>query len=420
MCKRIVFLFLVVFLMAFTFAETGARQKTIKIGVSAVYSGATAGTGESVSDGMLDYLNWIRRRGGIEYKDPGSGKKDRIAINVIWEDNAYDVGKSMTVYKRFRARKVNVIFGFGSTPGEACAATASRDKLPYLSTYATASPAGYKPKPQYYFAFMPTIGEVETPPIKWFVKEKWQETRTPRIGILCMNVPSWRILGKPGHMDSYIKSVGGELVGIEFIPLLSTDLSVPITRLVVDKKADCLFLIGILGQTVVLAKDLYRLGIDTKKTVVMCAVPCWDESLFKSIPKEIEGLYGQTTVVSRDEDVPGMRKVKEVAKWAGRKPEEIIFNYTNGFLGALVLEAVIQKALEKNGYQTVVKSGKAIRDELHNFKGLDIGGLAPSVGVTYPDYPYFTKYTRMVEAKGGKFRVAGDWVAVDRIRGLID
>jgi hypothetical protein len=417
MGRKIIFLFLLISLVVFNFADAGANQKTITIGFSALYSGAvSAGTGKSPSDGGLDYLNWIASQGGIEYKDPKSGKKETVAIKIIWEDNAYDVSKSITVYKRFRARKVNVIFGVGSTPGEACAATASRDKLPYLGAYATASPAGYKPKPQYYFAFVPNMGEAQTPPIKWFIKEKWKGSGKPRIGILCMDIPSWRVIGKPGQMDSYIESVGGELAGIEFIPILSTDLSVPITRLVNEKKADCLHLFGILAQTVVLAKDLRRLGIDTKKTVVMFSTPSWDESLFKSIPEEIEGLYGQTMVVSRDEDVPGMRKVKEVAKWAGRKPEEIVFNYTNGFLAAQVLEAAVKNALEKNGYQNVVKSGEAIRDELINLKNFDAGGLAPSVGVKYPDYPYYQNYSLMVEAKDGKFRTVGDWCAIDRIK----
>jgi hypothetical protein len=122
-------------------------------------------------------------------------------------------------------------------------------------------------------------------------------------------------------MDSYVKSVGGELAGIEFIPVLVTDMSVQLTRLIVEKKADCIFLIGVLTQTVVMAKDLQRMGIDTQKTTVMCAQPAWDESMLKSIPKEMEGMYGQSQVISSEENVPGMRKLKEVAKWARRTPE---------------------------------------------------------------------------------------------------
>jgi ABC-type branched-subunit amino acid transport system substrate-binding protein len=421
MIKKIAcsFLLLVVF-VAFSFDDASARKKSIIVGVSATYTGGFASVGKYVSDGEIDYLNWIANHGGIEYIDPASGKKEKVALEVMWEVNQYDVSKAITAYKRLRAKGANVITGFGSTPGEASAANASREKLPYLSWYSYASPAGYKPKPQYYWSLLPSIAESITPMIKWFVKEKWQGPGVPRVGIMSADLPSWRVLGKPGMMDQYVKSIGGKFAGIEFIPLLATDLSIPITRLVKDEKVDCLILIGTLSQTVVMAKDLQRLGIDKKKTVVICNASAWDESLFKSIPEAVTGLYGEVFTVSRDEDVPGMKKVKEVAKWAGRKPEHVVINYTNGFIGSIVLEAAIKRALEKKGYENVVKSGDAIRDELHNFKAVDVGGLAPAIEVRYPDMPYFVNYSRVVEAKDGKFKIAGKWTVIDRIKGALD
>ena len=76
--------------------------------------------------------------------------------------------------------------------------------------------------------------------------------------------------------------------------------------------------------------------------------------------------------------------------------------------------------MEKNGYQKVVKSGEAIRDELGSFKELDAGLITKTLGITYPDYPYYQNYYRMVEAKGGKFKAVGDWIASDRIKGSLD
>ena len=414
----VVSILLVLPLMIFQPAEAG--QKILTVGVSATYTGGMASIGKHVSDGEIDYLNWLANKGGIRYKDPVSGKNEQVALNVIWEDNQYNVTRAVTAYKKFRARKANVIFGFGSTPGEACAASASRNKLPYLSWYSYASPAGYKPKPQYYWTLLPTICESVTPMIKWFVNDKWQGKNKPRVGLMAANLPSWRVLGKQGLMDGYIKSIGGELAGIEFIPMLTTDLSVPITRLVIDNKADCIVLAGTLSQTVLLAKELVRLKLDPKTTTVICNLSSWDESLFKSIPEEVEGLYGEIHVVPNDEDVPGMKKVKEVARWAGRDPEDVVINYTNGHLGALVLEEAIKRALEKNGYEKVVNSGEAIRNELHHFKAFDVGGLAPNVGVVHPDEPYFVNAARIVQAKGGKFSLAGDWTSMDRIKGALE
>jgi hypothetical protein len=180
MGKKIAFFLLVASIWALTLTEANA-QRTLSIGCSLTYIGGGT-SGRSVSDGVLDYLNWMASHGGIEYKDPVSGKNEKVALKITWEDNAWDITKAITVYKRLKARGVNMIFGIGSGPGEACAATASRDKLPYLCAYGTASPAGYKPKPQYYFCFQPTIGEVETPPIKWFIKQKWEVIGPQELG----------------------------------------------------------------------------------------------------------------------------------------------------------------------------------------------------------------------------------------------
>jgi len=148
-----------------------------------------------------------------------------VNFKVLIEDNQYNASKSVEIYNKFKAQGVNVIIGFGSTPGEACSANASKDQLPYFSWYSYASPSGYKPKPQYYWSLLPTIAESVTPMIKWFVTKKKQETGTPKLGIIAANVPSWQILRKPGLMDGYVESVGGKLVGIEMIPLAATDYS---------------------------------------------------------------------------------------------------------------------------------------------------------------------------------------------------
>lgn len=395
-----------------------APEKSLTLGVSATYTGGLGAIGGNVCNGKLDYLRWMATsQGGIEYKDPTSGQTETVAINVIWEDNQYDVAKATSAYKRMRAAGANVILGFGSTPGEACAAHASRDKLPYLSWYAYASPAGYAPKPQYYWTCLPMIAESLTPMAKWFTKEKWQGAEPPKIGFIIADLPSWRPIAKPGLMDSYIESIGGELVGLEFIPMLTTDVSVPLTRLVVEGKADCIILSGTLDQGVVLAKDSLRLGIDLSEVTLIYNPSSWDESMLKFA--EIDGVYGLIMSALPGEDVPGMKLVNQVAEWAGRSPEELLVNYIAGLLGSLVLETAVKRALENEGYDSVASSGEAIRNELATFQPIDTGGLCPDVEVKYPDIePFFLTYSRLTQAKGGKLNVVSDWIDLDLIEGF--
>jgi branched-chain amino acid transport system substrate-binding protein len=394
-----------------------AGKKQIIVGLSATYTGGMAAIGKHVSDGMVDLLRYIGAHGGIEYKDPQSGKKEKADLKVLWEDNQYNVAKAVSAYKSFKARGAHMILGFGSTPGEACAASASRDKVPYLTWYGYASPAGYAPKPQYYWAVLPSVGESATAMIKWFVKEKWKGDRKPRIGLMATNIPSWRVLAKKGLMDKYIESAGAELAGIEFTPVIVTDLSIPINRLVKDNKADCILHMGILSDTVVLAKDIKRLAIDTKKVTIINNLSAWDESLFKSIPQEVEGLYGELFTATKG--CAGLKRAKTVAKWAGRKESEITANYLNGFMGSWVVEVALKRALEKSGYEAVTKDGLAIKKTLETLKCHDYGGLAPELEVKFLEKPFFYNYDRVVEARGGKFVEAGKWTVIEPIKGAL-
>ena len=406
-------------LMMLTASAFGA-EKVLTIGISGTYTGGFADVGKNVCDGMTDYLSYLTEHGGIAYKDPATGKEERTALRIFIEDNQYNVAKAVIAYNKLKIRGVNAIIGFGSTPGEACAAFASQDRLPYLAWYSYASPAGYRPKPQYYWSFLPTIAESATPMIKWFAKQKWQGEGKSKIGILAAEVPSWKVLGKPGMMDSYMQSLGAEFAGVEFVPLGATDLSAGIDRLLFQKKADCLIFIGTTAQTVILAKNLRRMEVDTEKITVICSLSAWDESLFKSVPNEIEGLYGEVHAVSPHANIPGMVRVKAIAKAAGHNPEAIVMNYINGFTGAFALETAIRRALEKHGYEKVAESGEAIQEELNSFAPADPWGLAPVMETKHTDLPYFVNNARIVRAKNSRFENAGEWVLIDRISGSVD
>ncbi len=398
----------------------GAGEKILKIGISATYSGGFAAVGQHISDGQIDYLHWLSKNGGIAYTDPATGKPETVNLQLIVEDNQYNAAKAVLAYQQFREQGVNVILGFGSTPGEACSAKASQDHLPYLAWYSYASPAGYKPRPRYYWSFLPTVAESATPMIKWFITRKWQDERPARIGIMVADLPSWQMIKKPGLMAGYISSLGGELAGIEAFPLATPDLTPIAARLIFEKKVDCLVLIGALPHTVLLAKNLKQMGADLEKTTVVCNLSAWDESLFKSAPHLIEGMYGEVHMVSVDQKVPGMEKVREVAAWAGRDTKALVMNYTNGFLGAIVLETAIRRALEKHGYEKTAASGEPIRDELDSFRVTDAMQLCPALEVRYPDEPYFLNHARIVRAKAGKFEDSSDWLMIDRITGALE
>jgi hypothetical protein len=326
------------FLLCFIFMSgIQAAEKAIPVGLSLVYSGSGAATGSSVSNGLLDHLMWINNQEGIEYRDPKTGKMERIKMKIIWEDNAYTPSKAVSIYKRFKAAGVKVILIFGSPTGEAISASLSRDRIPGIAMYAYASPAGYRPKPLYYASSAGTTVESFATMVKWFMST-WKGSSPPRIGLISADIPSWRILGDPEGAKAQVERLGGKWVGMEWVPLISTDSSVQISRFL-QKGIDTICSYGGVPNTIILAKDLTRLNVDVKKIKVVCNSSSWNESLLQAIPREGEGLYGEISGASVTEDVPGVRLAKEVAKWRGRKPGEVNNTYLPGFTWGYILKA---------------------------------------------------------------------------------
>jgi len=410
MKKSLIIFILGVFIISFSllYGLTDAKEKdkTITVGLSLIYTGPLGATSTSVSNGILDHLMWINNQGGIKYKDPSTGRLEHIKMRIIWEDNAYNISKSLSIYKRFKAEDSKVILIQGSSPGEAISASLSRDKIPGIVMYGYASPRGYRPEPLYYAAGYPTVIEDFCTMAKWFLSN-WKKDRPARIGVMCMDVPSWRVLSEPEGTKAQIEKMGAEWLGVEWLPMMATDTSVQITRMI-NKGVDLIGMLGALPHTIVVAKDMSRLGIDLSKVTVICNVSGWDETLLNAIPKEGEGFYGASFTPLPSEDFPGIRLAKKVAQWKDRKPEEVNLNYLPGFVFGYMLKAGLMDALEKVGYEKVTSTD--IRNALFNLKDVDCGGLMPRLTVREPSYPTYGSYVRYSRMEGGQFKVVSDWI----------
>ena len=406
-----IFFFVCLFIINLTFFATAKEKvKTITVGLSLTYTGALGGTASFLSDGFLDHLMWINKQGGIEYNDPKTGSVDRIKMRIKWEDNAYNSSKSLSIYKRLKGAGAKVICILGSTPGEAISASLSRDRIPGLCFYGGASPAGFRPEPIYYSTSSSTLVEEFCTTVKWFMST-WKENSPPKIGGLSMDVPSWRVLGDPGGVKAYVEKIGAEWIGIEWMPMMVTDTSVQITKMI-KKGVDLIVIFGGTSHTIVIAKDMCRLGIDRSKVTVACGTPAWDESLVKLIPKEADGFYVSSPYVFAFEDVPGVILAKKVRQWRVRKQEEM-GPYLRGFVFGYVLKAGLKTALEKVGYAKITPTD--IRNSLFNLKDVDVGGLLHVLNVREPDFPQYCSYTRFSRIEGAKFKIISDWIEMEQI-----
>ena len=331
-------------------------------------------------------------------------------MKIKWEDTAYNPSKSVSIYKRFKAAGAKVVFFVGSAPGEAVSATLSRDKIFGISIYGAASPRGYRPNPLYYSASSVTLVEEFCTMVDWFMST-WKGQNPPRIGGLVMNSPSWRVVGDPQGAQAYVEKIGGKWVGVEWLPMMVTDTSVQITRLI-KKEVDMIGLFGGLSHTIVAVKDMARLGVDLDKIKVICNTPAWDANLAKLIPKEGEGLLGLNPYALPSENVPGVREAKKVAQWRGRDTEEL-HTYLRGFAFGYVWKSGLKTALEKVGYEKLTPT--AIRNVFFSLKNVDVGGLMPLLTVRDPDYPQYGSHVRLATLQSGKVKIVSDWIEFAKV-----
>ena len=205
-------------------------EKSIKVGVSLVLTGPVATSGAAISWGMVDYLKYLNEQlGGIEYHTP-EGKVDHIKLDFVWEDNAYSVPKTLSIYKRQKAAGVGLMAILGSTPGEAIVVMASRDQIPVIGFAASASPVNMGAKPNYYMASMGSVADQAGVIMKWFA-ETWKQPRRPKVGVIFGDVPSLRPVAYPEGTPAYAARLGMDWVGAEFIPTATTDTTIELTRL---------------------------------------------------------------------------------------------------------------------------------------------------------------------------------------------
>jgi ABC-type branched-subunit amino acid transport system substrate-binding protein len=392
-------------------ASEEAKAKSITVGLSLDYTGPGGAYGTGVSNGLVDHLMWINNQGGIEYKDPQTGKTERVEIKMVWEDNATNPAKSVSIYKRLKAAGAKVIYIHNSGPGEALSPSLSRDRILGVC-YGYASPAGYRPEPLYYMSKYPTIVEDFATMAKWFTS-KWKESRPPRIAGMVMDTPSWRVIGEPEGAKAEVEKLGAEWAGIEFMPMMPTDLSVQISR-IIEKRADVIGFYGISNHTRVMAKDMLKLGVDPKKIQVIVNGSGWDESLLTSVPEEV-GFIGEIPTALPWEDVPGVRLAKKVALWRGRKIEVVRSDYLHGFVLGYIFKAGLKTALEKVGIDKVAPTD--IRNVFFNLKDVDVGGVSPNVTVREPDYPVLAPDTRYSKIEGGRFKIIPPiWIEYAKVK----
>ena len=371
-----------------------AEPGRVKIGFTAVLTGAIATTGVCMSEGVIDSIRHTNEQGGI----------DGISVDLLWEDVQVSVARVLTAHKRWKAAGVVAEIHIISTPAETVLPDLQKSEIPMI--FEVGFTEGLITRPiRWCFAASAGLAAEFVGFMEW-VTANWTQEHPPRIGVIYYDDRAgWDFFGGAKYADD----IGVEVVGHEVVPLLGCiDTSVEWLRLAA-KEPDFIYIFSSGSTTVTLVKDAIRLGV-RDKGITLASWTSLDASVLKAIGRDSEGWYTfRFFPASTQTDLLGMQTVLEAAKrYRGDDPEKVSGNYIGMWAIAKITVEAIRMAIERVGFENL--TGRAVRDALASMEGFDTGLLPP---ITMSDgRPFFTPGIRpyIIREFTREGECIGDWI----------
>lgn len=384
--------------------ETEEEQaQKVKIGLSLGFTGALASGTTPVSEGVLAYMKYVNDQGGIEYEDPDTGDMQQALLDIDWEDNFYAVDKTLSVYKRQKEWGMNLQVLVMSP--DVIADQASRSEVPVMSAGNLAK-GSMEPEPRYVSVLYGSYVDQILAFTEWASE---QQTSPPKIGFLALDIPAFSsAAGGGGLTEELVSQYGGELVGVERVPMTVTDMTIELTRLK-DANPDWIILQLVPSSIAVAMKDAQRIGMP--ETTKFIAITTYGEDLIPLLGDLSEGFYGMLSwSFASETDVAGVQLAHDVMNTYYGRPA----NTSNVWGVALAMIAVggIEQALESVGIADLSPSD--VNDALHSLTNFDTMGLTIPVSMT-EDYPAASEHIKIGVIEGGVIERQSNWIELPRI-----
>lgn len=381
-----------------------SAEVKVKLGMSLAFTGALASAGTPQGQGAVAYARWVNDQGGLEFRDPKTGTMRKALVDLVWEDSAMSVSKALAIYKR--QKEQGVVLQILAMGLDAVADVASRSQVPILSTAGMAE-ASIKTQPSYVTALYPSNIDQILAFVKWASQ---QQTTRPKFGFMLADTAGHRAQGGGGGITAeLIREYGGELVGVEWVPLAVTTTTIELTRLNAGNP-DWIIIYHVPSGTTVVTKDAQRLGM-TGKVKFAIAAYGFGEELIPLLGDLAEGIYGALPWSYPVETaVPGIKTANDaMQKYYGRSATTL---NVQGVLTAMVGLEGIRQALQKVGPEGLTPA--AVNDALHSLTNFNPMGLAQPITTTSA-YPVATQSVKVGVIKGGKIQPVSDWLPTPRV-----
>jgi len=372
-----------------------AQQKELVIGEQCDRTGATQLVGVILCPGIMDYINLINSKGGVEGY--------RIRLDEI--DHEYKVPPAIEAYERYKAEGAVSIMLYGTPQTQALTQKLNEDKIPGTSPGFGTSAAANGTRYPYVFPIAASYWSQGAAAIK-FIKDKLGGSlEGKKIAYLYYDNPA-------GHepmviLEDLRKTEKFELKNFA-VPPPGVEMGAQVLDITQRFRPD--FVIShLFGRSPSVAiKELKRAGYPLSKVVGLVWASAEADVQAAGGWSVAEG-YHTIQFAGVGDDYPARHEIAAMYKAQGKEPPKEMQNtvyYNRGLLSAALHVEAVRNAIKARGGEK--PSGEDVKKGFEAIHGLTLGGLVPPMELSASDHEG-GGWVQIFQAKGGKFVKETDW-----------
>ena len=362
---------LITLICAITMLPINADAKTLYLGGTYAITGPYAEDTKVILAAYEDYAKYVNE---TKKMAPWSKEKFPADINleVLWRDDELQPPKALSIYEELKAKGI-LVYRISSSP----VALALKDRMNKDSMGATGMVSGpfLMTPPQTIFTLYPIYSDCMAAVADWF-KANWKEKRKPRVAYLTADNAMGKAIIIP-KMEEYLKKLGFELVGSQFVPLIPA--TPPTTQLMwlKENKVDLALGIMIGPGTEATIKEAVRLDMGPNRghKIVFAVSNTHLDVMVKSLGPELShGVVIPGDMPPRDYQCNGIKFFNELQN--KYRPDKKISHimYAFGMVEAMIQVEALRLALQKVPFEKLTPA-EVLKNGFYRIKNLDTGEL---------------------------------------------
>jgi branched-chain amino acid transport system substrate-binding protein len=372
-----------------------AQQKEVVIGEQCDRTGATQIVGVIMCPGIMDYINLINSKGGVE----------GYRIRLVEIDHEYKVPPAIEAYERHKAEGTVSIMLYGTPQTQALTQKLNEDKIPGTSPGFGTSAAANGTRYPYIFPVAASYWSQGAAAIKFIKDRLGGNLEGKKIAYLFYDNPAGR---EPMVILDVLRKIEKFELKTFAVPPPGVELGAQVLDITQRLRPD--FVIShLFGRSPSLAmKELKRAGYPLSKVVGLVWASAEADVQAAGGWAVAEG-YHTVQFAGVGDDYPARQEIVAMYKAQGKEPPKEMQStvyYNRGLLiGALHVEAV-RNAIKARGGEK--PTGEDVKKGFEAIHGLTLGGLVPPIELSASDHEG-GGWVQIFQAKGGKFVKETDW-----------